>query len=70
MFLNDIFIYSNIFEKYKKHIKNVLKKFNQYNFFVNLNKCKFHIQKISFLNFVISLENVSIKINYIQTILQ
>jgi len=28
MFLDDIFIYFNIFEEYKKHIKNVLKKFN------------------------------------------
>ena len=43
MFLNDIFIYFNIFEEYKKYIKNVLKRFNQYNFFVNLDKCKFYI---------------------------
>ncbi len=28
VFLDDIFIYFNIFEKYKKYIKNVLKRFN------------------------------------------
>ncbi len=65
VFLNDIFIYFNIFEKYKKYIKNVLKRFNQYNFFINLNKYKFYIQKIFFLNFVISPENIFIKTNYI-----
>ncbi len=43
MFLDDIFIYFNIFEKYKKYIRNVLKRFNQYNFFINLNKYKFYI---------------------------
>jgi len=70
VFLNDIFIYSNIFKEHKKYIKSVLKRFNQYNFFVNLDKYKFYIQKISFLNFVISPENVSIKIDHIQAILQ
>ena len=28
VFLNDIFIYFNIFEEYKNYIKNVLKRFN------------------------------------------
>jgi len=70
IFLNDIFIYFNIFKEYKKYFKNILKIFNQYNFFVNLNKYKFYIQKMSFLNFVIFLENVFIKIDHIQTILQ
>ncbi len=70
MFLNDIFIYFNIFEKYKKYIKNVLKRFNQYNFFINLNKCKFYIQKVFFLGFVISSEGIFIEIDCIQTILQ
>ncbi len=70
VFLDDIFIYFNIFKEYKKYFKNILKIFNQYNFFVNLNKYKFYIQKMSFLDFVISLENVFIKIDHIQTILQ
>src|SRR6266699_2968008 len=69
IFLDNIFIYSNIFEKYKKYIRNVLERFNQYNFFINLDKYKFYIQKVSFLNFVISPENIFIKINYIQIIL-
>ncbi len=43
VFLNNIFIYFNIFEEYKKHIKNVLERFNQYNFFVNLDKYEFYI---------------------------
>ena len=69
IFLNNIFIYSNTLEKYKKYIRNVLKKFNQYNFFVNLDKCEFYIQKVSFLGFIISLEGISIKIDCIQAIL-
>ncbi len=43
MSLDDILIYFNIFKEYKKYIKNVLKRFNQYNFFINLNKYKFYI---------------------------
>ena len=43
VFLDDILIYFNIFEKYKKYIRNILERFNQYNFFVNLDKYEFYI---------------------------
>ncbi len=42
----------------------------RYNFFINLNKYEFYIQKVFFLSFVISLEDISIKTNCIQAILQ
>ena len=70
VFLDDILIYSNTLEEHKKHVRSVLERLNQHNFFVNLDKCEFHIQKVSFLDFVISPEGVSMEIDRVQAILQ
>src|SRR5436309_14139117 len=67
-YLNDILIYSNTLEKHIEHICLVLKKLFAHGLFVKLEKCEFHVQKISFLGFVISPEHISMDPAYISTI--
>ena len=41
-YLNDILIYNNIKKKHIEHIKKILKKLQQINLYLNINKCEFH----------------------------
>ena len=44
-YLNDIIIYLDLEEEYKKHIKWVLKKLYNENIPIAIKKCKFHTKK-------------------------
>ncbi len=67
-YLNDILIYSKILKEHRTHIKEVLEKLCEVNLQVNINKCEFKIQKISFfklLKFINELQMNSWKVNVI-----
>ena len=70
MFLNDILIYSKTLEEYIQYVCNVFERLIQYNLFINLDKYNFHIQKVSFLGFIIFLKGVVIEPDRIQAILE
>jgi len=57
-YLNDILIYSKTLKKYKTHVKEVLNKLHEVNLQININKCKFKIQKISFLELLIFINDL------------
>ena len=67
-YLDDILIYSNTLEEHILHVRQVLKKLLEHGLFVKLEKCEFHVQKISFLGFVISPEGISMDPAHISTI--
>src|SRR5437762_11188999 len=67
-YLNDILIYSNTLEEHIEHVHLVLEKLFVHGLFVKLKKCEFHVQKISFLGFVISPEGISMDPARISTI--
>src|SRR5437762_9975206 len=67
-YLDDILIYSNTLEEHILHVRQVLKKLLEHGLFVKLEKCEFHVQKISYLGFVISPEVISIDPAHISTI--
>src|SRR5436190_24161110 len=67
-YLDDILIYSNTFEEHIEHVRLVLEKLLAHGLFVKLEKCEFHVQKISFLGFVISPEGISMDPARISTI--
>jgi len=54
-YLNDIIIYSDLEEEYKKHVKWVLKKLYNKNIPIAIEKCKFHTRKTDFVGFIIEL---------------
>ena len=55
-YLDNIIIYSNSKEKYKKHVKWVLSKLHKENMPITVEKCKFYIKKTNFIEFIIKLK--------------
>jgi len=57
-YLNDILIYSKILKKHRIHVKEVLDKLREVNLQINIDKCEFKIQKISFLELLIFINDL------------
>ncbi len=57
-YLNDILIYSKILKKHRTHVKEVLDKLREVDLQIDIDKCKFKIQKISFLKLLIFINNL------------
>ncbi len=69
-YLNDILIYSKILKKHRTHVKEVLDKLHEVDLQINIDKCKFKIQKISFLELLIFINDLwmnSWKVDVIQS---
>ncbi len=58
IYLNDILIYSKILRKYKTYVKEMLNKLHEVDLQINIDKCKFKIQKISFLKLLIFINDL------------
>jgi len=57
-YLNDILIYSKTLKKHRTHIKEVLDKLREADLQMNIDKCEFKIQKISFLKLLIFINDL------------
>ncbi len=57
-YLNDILIYSKILKKHRTHVKEVLNKLREVDLQINIDKCKFKIQKILFLELLIFINDL------------
>jgi hypothetical protein len=55
-YLDNIIIYLNSIEEYKKHIKWVLRKLYKKNILVAVKKYKFYTKKTDFIGFIIKLK--------------
>jgi len=53
VYLNNIIIYSDLEEEYKKHVKWVLEKLHNKNIPIAIEKYKFHTRKTDFVGFII-----------------
>ncbi len=68
-YLNDILIYSKTLKEHRTHVKKVLEKLREVNLQIDIDKCKFKIQKISFLELLIFINDLrmnSQKVDVIQ----
>ncbi len=68
-YLNDILIYSKTLKEHRTHVKEVLEKLREVNLQINIDKCEFKIQKISFLELLIFINDLrmnSWKVDVIQ----
>ncbi len=59
-YLNDILIYSKILKKHRTYVKEVLNKLREVDLQINIDKCKFKIQKISFFKLLIFINDLRI----------
>ena len=69
IYLDNIFIYSKIFEEYIKHIKIILGKLALRKLIVKREKCDFYKYKIDFLGFIIKRKGIKIDSIKIEKIL-
>ncbi len=68
IYLNDIIIYSKILKKHKQHVQLILNKLQEADLQININKCKFHVQKTIFLELLISIEELKINSRKMQAV--
>ena len=60
IYLNDILIYSKILKKHRTHVKEMLDKLREVDLQIDIDKCEFKIQKISFLKLLIFINDLRI----------
>ncbi len=68
IYLNDIIIYSKILKKHKQYIQLILNKLQEADLQINIDKCKFHVQKIFFLKLLMSIERLKMNSQKIQAV--
>ena len=67
-YLDNIIIYFNSKQEYKKYIKQVLKRLYKKDMPIIIKKCKFHTEKTNFIEFIIKLKQISINLKKIKAI--
>ncbi len=67
-YLDDIIIYSKILKKHKQHVQLILNRLQEADLQININKCKFHVQKIIFLRLLMSIEKLKMNSRKIQAV--
>ena len=67
-YFDDVLIYNKIRKKYIEHVRKILKKLIDVDLQMNIKKYKFYVQKISFLNVPLFIENIRINFLKIQMI--
>jgi len=69
IYLNDIIIYSKILKKHKWHVQLILNKLREADLQININKCKFYVQKTIFLELLISIKELKMNSWKIQAVI-
>ncbi len=67
-YLDDIVVYSNSLEEHTEHVQCVLAKLQEAGLYLKLSKCEFDMQRISFVGFIITLEEVEMEPDCVRTI--
>ncbi len=70
IYLDDIIIYSKTLKKHKKHVRLVLHRLQEIDLQMNINKCKFHVQKIFFLKLLLFIEELKMNFRKVQAVVE
>jgi Reverse transcriptase (RNA-dependent DNA polymerase) len=68
IYLDDIIVYLERVEDYKKHVRKVLERLRQYNLYTKLLKYLFFIKELEFLSYIIEILDISMDYRKIATI--
>ena len=68
-YLNNILVYNNNKKDYIEYVKKILKKLKNTGFYLNINKCKFHVISVKYLKFIIIIKKFKIDLAKIDIIL-
>ncbi len=70
VYLDDIIIYSKTLKKHKRHVRLVLHRLQETDLQMNINKCKFHVQKIFFLKLLLFIEELKMNLRKVQAVVE
>ncbi len=70
IYLDDIIIYSKTLKKHKQHVRLVLHRLRETDLQMNINKCKFHVQKIFFLKLLLFIEELKMNLRKVQAVVE
>ena len=59
VFIDDILVYSKIMEEHERHLRIVLQTLKNYQLFTKFSKCMFWLEKVSFLDHIISKDGLT-----------
>ncbi len=68
IYLDEIIIYSKILKKHKQHVWLILNRLREADLQIDINKCKFHVQKMIFLKLLMSIERLKMNSWKIQAV--
>ncbi len=68
IYLDDIIIYSKILKKHKWHVWLILNRLREADLQIDIDKCKFHVQKIIFLELLMSIEKLKMNSRKMQAV--
>ena len=69
MYLNDILIYSKIRKKHVQHVRKVLQILKKADLRIKLDKNKFHVQSVQFLEFIIIFQEFRMNFKKIEAVI-
>ena len=70
VFIDDILIYSETAEEHEKHLRIVLEKLRQNQLYAKFEKCEFWLEKVAFLNHVLTADGVAIDPSKIEAVIE
>ncbi len=68
IYLDDIIIYSKTLKKHKQHVRLILNRLQEADLQIDIDKCKFHVQKIIFLELLMLIEKLKMNSWKIQAV--
>ena len=70
VFIDDILIYLETVEEHEKHLRIVLEKLRQNQLYAKFEKCEFWLEKVAFLNHVLTADGVAIDPSKIEAVIE
>jgi len=67
-YLDDIIIYSKILKEHKRHVRLILNRLREADLQIDIDKCEFHVQKTTFLELLISIEELKMNSRKMQAV--
>src|SRR5438034_1232296 len=69
-YLNNILIYSENEENHEKHVKKVLRRFQEKKLYFKLKKCEFHKQQIKYLEHIVTMKELEMNSEKIRIVIE
>ena len=70
MYLDNILIYFENKKNHKKHVKKILKKFQEKNLYLKSEKCKFHKQRVEYLEHIVTTKKLEMNSEKIKAVIE